>query len=199
MSLRLRATYRRHRVAHGPTDAPCPWPGRGDPSDSGREQARSKGAAHRAREGWEPRRGRARSGRRRTPYLWGSIPSALALPKEGQEGSLKLRQIARPQPTPKLVPLKFGRPWCENCTTQLAPGELVGWWMSLFASARADDRHGQGRRLVVVNLPRIDKPLSASELRDRALAAMNGESSSLSRADRVRRLRVLEALRKARA
>jgi hypothetical protein len=48
-----------------------------------------------------------------------------------------------------------------------------------------------------MNLPRIDKPATATELRDRVLAQMNGESSSLSKADRDRRRRVLEAVRKA--
>jgi hypothetical protein len=49
-----------------------------------------------------------------------------------------------------------------------------------------------------VNLPRIDRKLTTTELRDRVLAQMNGESKSLSRVDRERRRRVLEALREAR-
>ena len=47
-----------------------------------------------------------------------------------------------------------------------------------------------------MNLPRIDRPMTASQLRDRALAAMNGESHSLSKADQERRKRVLAALRR---
>lgn len=49
-----------------------------------------------------------------------------------------------------------------------------------------------------MNLPRIDKPATASELRDRVLAQLNGESSSLSKQDRERRRRVLMALQRAR-
>jgi hypothetical protein len=49
-----------------------------------------------------------------------------------------------------------------------------------------------------VNLPRIDKPLTATELRDRVLCQMNGESRSLSSLDRERRRRVLVALQRAR-
>jgi hypothetical protein len=49
-----------------------------------------------------------------------------------------------------------------------------------------------------MNLPRIDRPLTSSELRDRVLAALNGESVQLSKADRERRERVLEALRASR-
>jgi hypothetical protein len=47
-----------------------------------------------------------------------------------------------------------------------------------------------------VNLPPINKALTASQLRDRVLATMNGESRALSEADRKRRQHVLEALRK---
>jgi hypothetical protein len=46
-----------------------------------------------------------------------------------------------------------------------------------------------------VNLPTISTALSASQLRDRALAAMNGESSSLSKQDQERRKRVVQYLR----
>lgn len=48
------------------------------------------------------------------------------------------------------------------------------------------------------NLPAISKPPTASELRDRVLAQMNGESTQLSKADRKRRDAVLKALRDAR-
>lgn len=49
-----------------------------------------------------------------------------------------------------------------------------------------------------MNLPRIGpEGASASTLRDRALAAMNGESAQLSKADQERRKRVLDALRDA--
>jgi hypothetical protein len=47
-----------------------------------------------------------------------------------------------------------------------------------------------------VNLSPIDKPITASQLRDRALAAMNGEARALSKTDAARRARVLAALRK---
>jgi hypothetical protein len=50
-----------------------------------------------------------------------------------------------------------------------------------------------------MNLPPISKPLTAPQLRDRALAQMNGESTALSKADRTRRRRVLEALRRVRS
>jgi hypothetical protein len=53
-----------------------------------------------------------------------------------------------------------------------------------------------------MNLRRIDRPMTASELRDRALAALNGGSKDLSAADQERRRRVvrlLEAARKAEA
>jgi hypothetical protein len=42
-----------------------------------------------------------------------------------------------------------------------------------------------------VNLPPIGRSLTSSELRERALAALNGESVQLSKADRERRERVL--------
>jgi hypothetical protein len=45
-----------------------------------------------------------------------------------------------------------------------------------------------------MTLPKISTPPTATELRDRALAAMNGESSQLSAADQERRRRVLGAL-----
>jgi hypothetical protein len=51
-----------------------------------------------------------------------------------------------------------------------------------------------------MNLPRISTPPTASELRDRVLAQMNGQSRELSKADQDRRRRVvrlLEAARKA--
>jgi hypothetical protein len=48
-----------------------------------------------------------------------------------------------------------------------------------------------------VNLPKISEPLTATELRDRVLAQLNGESRNLSPADRKRRARVLAKLRKA--
>jgi hypothetical protein len=50
-----------------------------------------------------------------------------------------------------------------------------------------------------VNLPRIDKPLTSSQLRDRVLAQMNGESVNLSSPDRARQARVLARLLKERA
>jgi hypothetical protein len=46
------------------------------------------------------------------------------------------------------------------------------------------------------NLPKISEPLTATELRDRVLAQMNGESRDLSPADRTRRAKVLAKLRK---
>jgi hypothetical protein len=60
---------------------------------------------------------------------------------------------------------------------------------------RGATRHGQGAD---VNLPRIDKPATASQLRDRVLCQMNGETRCLSKQDRDRRRRVLEALQQAR-
>jgi hypothetical protein len=48
-----------------------------------------------------------------------------------------------------------------------------------------------------VNLPKISEPRSASQLRDRALAALNGESKQLAAADQERRKRVLDAPRSA--
>ena len=47
-----------------------------------------------------------------------------------------------------------------------------------------------------MNLPLISKPLSATELRDRVLAQMNGESARLSPRDQKRRERVLARLRR---
>ena len=38
-----------------------------------------------------------------------------------------------------------------------------------------------------MNLPKISEPLTATQLRDRVLAQLNGESRRLSRADRERR------------
>src|SRR5713226_2822359 len=29
---------------------------------------------------------------------------------------------------PKLVPLKYGEPYCEDCRCMIRPGELVAWW-----------------------------------------------------------------------
>ena len=49
-----------------------------------------------------------------------------------------------------------------------------------------------------VNLPPISKPLTASELRDRVLCQLNGESRELSTADQERRKRLLKALTAAR-
>ena len=40
-------------------------------------------------------------------------------------------------------------------------------------------------------LPKISEPLTATQLRDRVLAQMNGESRELSEADQKRRKRVL--------
>jgi hypothetical protein len=48
-----------------------------------------------------------------------------------------------------------------------------------------------------LNLPKINEPLTATELRDRVLAQQNGESRNLSPADRKRQARVLAKLRKA--
>jgi hypothetical protein len=48
-----------------------------------------------------------------------------------------------------------------------------------------------------VNLPKIAKPLTATELRDRVLAAMNGESVQLSAVDQERRRRLAHSLRTA--
>ncbi len=31
---------------------------------------------------------------------------------------------------PKLVPLRYGAPYCEFCRDPLEPGMLVGWWRS---------------------------------------------------------------------
>jgi hypothetical protein len=45
-----------------------------------------------------------------------------------------------------------------------------------------------------MNLQPISRPVTATELRDRILAAMNGESRDLSEADRKRREHVLDAL-----
>jgi hypothetical protein len=47
-----------------------------------------------------------------------------------------------------------------------------------------------------MNLPLISKPLTATELRDRVLAQMNGESIRLSADDQDRRARVLARLRR---
>jgi type IV pilus biogenesis protein CpaD/CtpE len=47
-----------------------------------------------------------------------------------------------------------------------------------------------------VNLPKISEPLTATELRVRVLAQMNGQSRKLSPADRERRAKVLASLRK---
>jgi hypothetical protein len=47
-----------------------------------------------------------------------------------------------------------------------------------------------------MNLQPISGPMTATELRDRALASMNGESRALSATDRKRRERILSALRK---
>jgi hypothetical protein len=41
-------------------------------------------------------------------------------------------------------------------------------------------------------LPKIDKPLTATQLRDRVLRQLNGESRDLSRADQERRRRLLK-------
>jgi hypothetical protein len=49
-----------------------------------------------------------------------------------------------------------------------------------------------------MNLPKISAPLTAIELRDRVLAAMNGESVQLSAADQERRRRLMELARAAR-
>ena len=47
-----------------------------------------------------------------------------------------------------------------------------------------------------MNLPLISKALTATELRDRVLAQMNGESVRLSTDDQDRRERVLARLRR---
>jgi hypothetical protein len=47
-----------------------------------------------------------------------------------------------------------------------------------------------------MHLPLISKPITATELRDRVLAQMNGESVRLSADDRKRRERVLARLRR---
>lgn len=50
----------------------------------------------------------------------------------------------------------------------------------------------------MTSLPRIDRPMVATELRNRILAQLNGQSTQLSTADQKRRERVLVALRSAR-
>ena len=50
-----------------------------------------------------------------------------------------------------------------------------------------------------MNLPKISEPLPATELRDRAVAQLNGESVRLSPEDRKRRAKVLAKLRKGEA
>lgn len=50
-----------------------------------------------------------------------------------------------------------------------------------------------------MNLPLISKPTTATELRDRVLSQLNGESIRLSADDQERRERVLAQLRKAKA
>ncbi len=50
-----------------------------------------------------------------------------------------------------------------------------------------------------MNLPKISEPLTATELRDRVLAQLNGESWRLSPEDRKRRAKVLAKLRKGEA
>jgi hypothetical protein len=47
-----------------------------------------------------------------------------------------------------------------------------------------------------MNLPLITKALTATELRDRVLAQMNGESRTLSTDDQKRREKVLARLRR---
>ena len=47
-------------------------------------------------------------------------------------------------------------------------------------------------------LPPINRSLTSSELRDRVLCQLNGESVALSKADQERRKRVLETLRRSR-
>ena len=47
-----------------------------------------------------------------------------------------------------------------------------------------------------MNLPLITKALTATELRDRVLAQLNGESRSLSTDDQKRREKVLARLRR---
>jgi hypothetical protein len=49
-----------------------------------------------------------------------------------------------------------------------------------------------------VNLPRISQPPTATELRDRVLCQMNGQSRELSAVDQERRKRVIRSLRGAR-
>lgn len=50
-----------------------------------------------------------------------------------------------------------------------------------------------------MNLPRISEPLTATELRDRVLAQLNGESWRLSPEDRKRQANVLAKRRKGQA
>ena len=50
-----------------------------------------------------------------------------------------------------------------------------------------------------LNLPRISEPLTATELRDRVLAQLNGESWRLSPEDRKRQANVLAKRRKGKA
>jgi hypothetical protein len=42
-----------------------------------------------------------------------------------------------------------------------------------------------------LNLPKIDRPMTATELRDRVLCQLNGQSRNLSLADQERRKRLL--------
>jgi hypothetical protein len=49
-----------------------------------------------------------------------------------------------------------------------------------------------------VNLPKIIAPPTATELRDRVLYQMNGESRELSAADQARRKRITHSLKTAR-
>jgi hypothetical protein len=49
-----------------------------------------------------------------------------------------------------------------------------------------------------VNLPRISKPLTASQLRDRVLLQLNGESVALSEQDKRRRVELLARMREGR-
>jgi hypothetical protein len=49
-----------------------------------------------------------------------------------------------------------------------------------------------------MNMPPISRSMAATELRDRVLASMNGESAQLSAVDKKRRRRIRDALRAAR-
>ena len=106
------------------------WPGRGSALTVG--VSRQRGNPTRMRRKDAGRGVRPRTGFTRTVHR--ALSRLLIDPRPGpspqdDQGQRELRPMAKnSKPTPKLVRLRFGQPYCELCREIVRVGEQVGWW-----------------------------------------------------------------------